>query len=230
MHLGTNRPFLGVDFERGDDESFEGFAFPELAARLVRTIRAVQPHGPYHMGGWCISGLLAYEAAAQLIEAGEVVKLVVVIDSANPTHFRTISKYTLMASKVVCHLKRLLHTEIGEAFVYAQQRMKGFFTQLTERQSFEEDPLEPVLNSAAHAYDPKPIQTRVLVVQPVDRPEALDLRTSWADLRQYGNLEVSDIPGTHASMFDEPHVASLARCIAKRLSDNVVEMKRAIAG
>jgi amino acid adenylation domain-containing protein len=230
MHLGTNRPFLGVDFERADDETFEGFTFPELAARLVRTIRAAQPHGPYHMGGWCISGLLAYEAAAQLIEAGEVVKLVVVIDSANPTHFRTIPKYTLMASKLVCHLKRLLHTEIGEAFVYAQQRMKGFLTQLTERQSFEEDPLEPLLDRAAHAYDPKPIQARVLVVQPVDRPEALDLRTSWADLRKYGNLEVSDIPGTHATMFEEPHVAALARCIGKRLADNVVEMKRAIAG
>jgi len=70
----------------------------------------------------------------------------------------------------------------------------------------------------------------VLVVQPVDPPEALDLRTSWADLRSHGNVEVSDIPGTHASMFEEPHVAALARCIGKRLADNVVEMKRAIAG
>ena len=69
------------------------------------------------------------------------------------------------------------------------------------------------MNNAAIAYDPKPIQARVLVVQPVDRPEPLDLRTSWADLRKYGNLEVSDIPGAHASMFEDPHVAALARCI-----------------
>ena len=230
MHLGTNRPFLGVDFERGDNEDFSGFTFPELAARLVHTIRAVQPHGPYHLGGWCISGLLAYEAAAQLIEAGEAVKLVAVIDSANPTYFRTIPKYTLMASKAVCHLKRLLHMEIGDVFVHARQRMKGLFAQLFDRQPVEADPLETILNNAAIAYDPKPIQARVLVVQPVDHPEALDLRTSWANLRKYGNLEVGDIPGTHASMFEEPHVASLARCIGKRLSDNVVEMKRAIAG
>jgi amino acid adenylation domain-containing protein len=230
MHLGTNRPFLGVDFERGEDEDFVGFTFPELAERLVRTIRAVQPHGPYHLGGWCISGLLAYEAAAQLIDAGEVVKLVAVIDSANPTYFRTIPKYTLMASKAVCHLKRILHTEIGEALVYGKQRMKGLFSQLADRQPVEADPLETVLNNAAIAYDPKPIQARVLVVQPVDHPEALDLRTSWAELRKFGNLEVSDIPGTHASMFEQPHVAALAWCIAKRLADNVVEMKRAIAG
>jgi thioesterase domain-containing protein len=70
----------------------------------------------------------------------------------------------------------------------------------------------------------------VLVVQSVDHPEALDLRTSWADLRSHGNVGVSDIPGTHASMFEEAHVAALARCIGKRLADNVVEMKRAIAG
>ncbi len=230
MHLGTNRPFLGVDFERGDDEDFSGFTFPELAERLVRTIRAVQPHGPYHLGGWCISGLLAYEAAAQLVDAGEVVKLVVVIDSANPTHFRTIPKYSLLASKAVCHLKRLLHTKIGEVLPYAIQRTKGFFTQMFDAQMEEPDPLATILYDAAVSYDPKPIQARVLVVQPMDHPDALDLRTSWADLRKHGNLEVSDIAGTHAPMFEEPHVAAWAKCINKRLSDNVVEMKRAIAG
>jgi thioesterase domain-containing protein len=108
--------------------------------------------------------------------------------------------------------------------------VKGFFTQALDRQRAEADPLEIVLYNAAIAYDPKPLQARVLVVQPVDRPEALDLRTSWAHLRKHGNVEVSDIPGTHASMFEEPHVAALARCIGKRLADNVVEMKRAIAG
>jgi amino acid adenylation domain-containing protein len=230
MHLGTNRPFLGVDFERADDETFEGFTFAGLAARLVRTIRAVQPHGPYHLGGWCISGLLSYEVAAQLTDAGETVKLVVVVDSANPTYFRTIPKYKLIASKAMCHLTRLLRTEIGDVFRYATQRMKGFFTLALDGQRAEADPLEIVLNNAAIAYDPKPIPARVLVVQPVDRPEALDLRTSWAALRKHGNVEVSDISGTHASMFEEPHVAALARCIGKRLADNVVEMKRAIAG
>src|ERR1035437_5237589 len=134
-----------------------------------------------------------------------------------------------MASKAVCHLTRLLHMESGDVFVHARQRMKGLFAQLFDRQPVEADPLETILNNAAIAYDPKPIQARVLVVQPVDHPEALDLRTSWANLRKYGNLEVGDIPGTHASMFEEPHVASLARCIGKRFSDNVVEMKRAIA-
>ena len=230
MHLGTSRPFLGVDFERTDDEDFSGFTLAELAARLVRTIRAVQAHGPYHLGGWCVSGLLAYEVAAQLTAAGETVKLVVLVDSANPTYFRTIPKSTLIVSKAVCHLKRLLHTEIGDVFSYTMQRVKGFFTLALDRQKAEADPLEIVLNNAALAYDPKPIPARVLVVQPVDYPEALDLRTSWADLRKRGNVEVSDIPGTHASMFEEPHVVALARCIGKRLADNVVEMKRALAG
>ena len=67
--LGTGRPFLGVGFDPAEDPS--GRTLPELAATLVETIRASQPHGPYVLGGWCISGLLAYEAAAQLIAAGE---------------------------------------------------------------------------------------------------------------------------------------------------------------
>ena len=94
----------------------------------------------------------------------------VVIDSANPTYFRTIPKYKLIASKAVCHLKRLLRTQIGDVFSYAGQRVRGFFAQALDRQRAEADPLENVLYNAAIAYDPKPIQARVLVVQPVDHP------------------------------------------------------------
>jgi amino acid adenylation domain-containing protein len=227
--LGTNRPFLGVDFDRDEDEDFTNCSLSVFAARLVRTIRATQPHGPYHLGGWCTSGLLAYEAASLLVQEGEKVELVVVLDCVNPTHYRTIPKYQMLASKFACHVKRLLHTRISEAIVYAGQRTKGFLTHLFERPDYA-SPFDTALLAAAAVYDPGPISARVLVLQPVDRPEALDLRASWAELMKPGNLEVRDIPGDHLSMFAEPNVAALAKCINKRLLDNVVEMKRAIAG
>lgn len=229
-NLGTNRPFLGVDFEPREGEDFSRFTLEEFAARLVQTIRTVQPHGPYHLGGWCVSGLLAYEAAAQLTGAGEIVKLAVVLDAANPTYERTIPKVRLLASKAACHLRRLLRADSGDMFAQARQRSKGFLAQLFERRADRATPLEIALEAAAIAYDPQPIPARVLVAQPVDRPGALDLRTSWADLRKRGNVEVRDIPGDHLSMFEGPNAAALARCINRRLADNVVEMKRAVAG
>lgn len=47
-------------------------------------IRSRQPHGPYHLGGWSAGGILAYALAAQLLEAGEVVASLTLIDSPPP--------------------------------------------------------------------------------------------------------------------------------------------------
>lgn len=47
-------------------------------------IRSRQPHGPYHLGGWSAGGILAYALAAQLLEAGEAVASLTLIDSPPP--------------------------------------------------------------------------------------------------------------------------------------------------
>jgi hypothetical protein len=49
----------------------------------LHDIRSVRPHGPYVLGGMCIGGLMAYEIARQLREAGEDVPLVVMYDAPN---------------------------------------------------------------------------------------------------------------------------------------------------
>lgn len=47
-------------------------------------IRARQPHGPYHLGGWSAGGILAYALAAKLLAAGEAVASLTLIDSPPP--------------------------------------------------------------------------------------------------------------------------------------------------
>jgi thioesterase domain-containing protein len=226
-NLGTQRPFLGVGLEQGENEDLAGCTFSEIAARLRCKIRAQQPHGPYHLGGWCISGLLAYEIASQLIDEGEKVGLVSMVDAVNPAHYFKIPKYRLLASKAAYHMKRLLRTEIGDAFSYAWQRTQGLAKQLFVGRVEPGSPFIAALNAAAIAYRPKPIPARVLAVQSVDRPEIWDLRESWSDYIQLGNLDVRDVPGDHLTMFEEPNVRNLARCITKSLRNNVVEIRRA---
>jgi amino acid adenylation domain-containing protein len=223
--LGTGRPFLGVAFDPAEDLS--GRTLPELAATLVETIRAAQPQGPYVLGGWCISGLLAYEAAAQLIAAGERVSLVVMLDSLNPTHFRQIPQYRLTASKAVFHLKRLLNKAPGDLFSYGKKHTKGFVTQMRDRSLDGEG---SAMESAALAYDPPPISAPVLHIEPAERPSVRDLRASWAKFLAAGNLEIRDVPGDHISSLMEPHVGAIAKAINRKLQDNVVEMRTAAVG
>jgi len=55
-----------------------------LAAEYLRQIRALQSSGPYHLAGHSSGGLVVYEMACQLVQQGETVALLALLD-CNPT-------------------------------------------------------------------------------------------------------------------------------------------------
>jgi acyl carrier protein len=80
----------------GDDQPFyalEPYVFSEqdpvptleeIAAAHLDAIRAVQPQGPYRLGGFCNGGLLAYEMARQLEQRGEAVEFLGLVNPSDP--------------------------------------------------------------------------------------------------------------------------------------------------
>ncbi|EGD94040.1 polyketide synthase [Trichophyton tonsurans CBS 112818] len=56
----------------------------DLIDSYIDEVRRRQPTGPYYFGGWSAGGILAYRAAQKLIEAGEKVLDLVLIDSPVP--------------------------------------------------------------------------------------------------------------------------------------------------
>ncbi|KAI0475196.1 hypothetical protein GGR56DRAFT_694769 [Xylariaceae sp. FL0804] len=62
----------------------------ELAATYVGEIKRRQPQGPYQLGGYSIGGVLAYEAARQLLEDGAEVERLFLLDTACPTRPTTL--------------------------------------------------------------------------------------------------------------------------------------------
>jgi amino acid adenylation domain-containing protein len=52
-----------------------------MAGLYVRALQAVQPHGPYMLGGWSLGGVVAFEVARQLEDAGERIDSLVLLDS-----------------------------------------------------------------------------------------------------------------------------------------------------
>ena len=55
----------------------------EMAACHVDRIRAVQPHGPYLLGGMCAGGVIAFEIGRQLQDQGDHVEMIALIDAAD---------------------------------------------------------------------------------------------------------------------------------------------------
>jgi thioesterase domain-containing protein len=58
----------------------------DLARDYVEVIRRQDPVGPYRLLGFSFAGLVAYEAALQLVASGAEVPLVVLIDSTLPEY------------------------------------------------------------------------------------------------------------------------------------------------
>jgi thioesterase domain-containing protein len=78
--LGPEQPFYALP--PVDVNAVEGLlSIEEMAAMHVAAIRAERPHGPYVLGGFCLGGLIAYEAAQQLEKAGERVERLLIIDA-----------------------------------------------------------------------------------------------------------------------------------------------------
>src|SRR5215469_15260085 len=77
--LGADQPLYVID-----PYKLDGLPVPPtieaMAAAYIQAIRAVQPEGPYLLGGFCAGGLLAYEIAQQLRADGQEVDLLVLID------------------------------------------------------------------------------------------------------------------------------------------------------
>ncbi|MDX2021255.1 MAG: SDR family NAD(P)-dependent oxidoreductase [Deltaproteobacteria bacterium] len=55
----------------------------DMAAAKVQRVRSVQPHGPYLLAGLCAGGIIAFEMARQLEDAGEETHFVGIIDAAD---------------------------------------------------------------------------------------------------------------------------------------------------
>ncbi|KAB8262554.1 hypothetical protein BDV32DRAFT_147475 [Aspergillus pseudonomiae] len=56
----------------------------DLTPVYVAEIRRRQPRGPYNLGGWSAGGIVAYEVAQYLVDQGEKVERLLLIDSPNP--------------------------------------------------------------------------------------------------------------------------------------------------
>lgn len=60
-----------------------------VADEVEAAIRAVQPRGPYRLGGASFAGVVAYEVARRLQAAGELVEVVIPFDSCLPDALRS---------------------------------------------------------------------------------------------------------------------------------------------
>jgi thioesterase domain-containing protein len=86
--LGPQQPLHVLDmyvFDEGEERTHE-LTLMDVAARMLRDIRQVQPHGPYQLAGYSLGGNIVLEIAQQMHAAGEQVALLALLDCDGPAY------------------------------------------------------------------------------------------------------------------------------------------------
>lgn len=78
----------GIQAEPLDPETLE-VSLESLASDYIRKMRAVQPDGPWFIGGWSFGAIAAYEMSRQLLASGQEVSLLTAIDAEPPNRHRS---------------------------------------------------------------------------------------------------------------------------------------------
>ena len=127
--LGPEQPVFAIH-PLGLDHRAVPVTIEAMAAEHLAQIRAIQPHGPYFIGGYCNGGLTAYEVARALAVAGERVEPVVLIAAAADTRLarfrplldRVAGRLGLHENEAADYFGRLRY--LGDRFAASGSRAK----------------------------------------------------------------------------------------------------------
>jgi thioesterase domain-containing protein len=80
LYLGTDQPLYVLQNQGLENRGLPDFSMKGAARRAIRSIRSVQPTGPYLLAGHSWGGILAFEIARQLTAAGDRVAFLGLLD------------------------------------------------------------------------------------------------------------------------------------------------------
>jgi len=224
--LPPDQPVYGLQAMGVDGGDAPLTSLEAMAARYIGDIRRFQPHGPYHLGGYSLGGVLAAEMARQLHADGQSVGLLALFDAYAPVAYQQnlIDKPRLQ--RLAGHLqlfktgtpKSVLQT-LGEKAREVVQGKKADWqkaaAELAGAVAPERlDALRDVIlaNEAAFfRYETPcyPARATLFRAAEVSVFEERDPVLWWGD-KFAGGIEVHDVPGVHLSIMNEPQVPALA--------------------
>ncbi|GAB96203.1 acyl-coenzyme A synthetase/AMP-(fatty) acid ligase/thioesterase domain-containing protein [Kineosphaera limosa] len=194
--LGKDRPAYALQ-----SPVIEGRGWPErsvrqMAADNIERLRQVQPQGPYHLAGHSFGGILAFEMAHQLRDAGHEVALLALLDSFPPD-------------------PELHPAPEGSALLRARRRLMLHYTTLRSTPGgsgngrlFEQS------KALAKRYRGRPYPGKSIVFL-AQSPEK-EQRDNW-DRYLCGQWERIEVTGDHYTMIRPPWVYEVADVLAREL-------------
>ena len=236
--IGLDQPFYGLQ-PFGMDGKPPHTSIEAMAAFYIKALRQLQPQGPYYLGGWSFGGLVAFEMAQQLRQAGHKVALLAVLDTLAPipsnkpsfwkgfkflltTAARSVWAFLLDYVSLLATTNRA--NPIGQPkllkpwqALLERAAIASLLPQEAQARVLDELTIRPMLqvfyanSQAVHRYVPQPYPDRITLFRTaVSSATAIDQTLGWQQLTE-SEVTVYQMPGNHFTMLRKPQVERLAR-------------------
>ena len=225
--LPVDQSIYGLCPPPGDTPAFR--TVEELAAMYLQEVHKIQKHGPYQLLGWSFGGLVAYEMATLLVDRGEEVGLIALIDMHQPAFLRKVAKTAdfriqYLESRAKKYINNLFKGRIDYIWSDASQYAKS----LVHRHAWNavqrlcrmfNRPVPNIvrrdwimINAILQSYTPKEFRGRLVLFRSEDRQQEFnDIPSLGWDEVAKGGVDVHIVPGDHVAMMQMPNVLILAK-------------------
>ena len=237
-HLAKDYPVYGLQSLGLDGQQQPLTSVEEMASHYIQAIQQIQPQGPYHLIGWSIGGVIAYEMAQQLQARNEPVALLTLIDSYVPTLIRKPSEIDqaiivnqlaqdfggVYGQELDISLETLRKLEPSEQVLhlFEQGKKQGIFPSDLEIQQMRS--LWEVFKAniaANYYYQPQAYPGSVLLLNASKTSQAVieDPTHGWGSL-VLGDIQTHTITGDHYTIMKAPQVEGITAQLNNYLLNN----------
>ncbi|VFM95638.1 MAG: Acyl transferase domain-containing protein [Candidatus Kentron sp. G] len=230
--ISAQRPVYGLQALGLAGEAEPLAQVPAMATRYIEAMRAIQPEGPYLLGGFSFGGLVAFEIAQQLQTAGQKIDFLFMIDTmVTAQESFNLKDETTALIFLIEHLFKLdkvktseeelkglsLDEQIGR--LLAEQQSKANELNLSVAQIKHMVRVIEANKKAMLDYVVRPYSGRLVFFRPKEvwKPELSNHSEQfWLDFAD-GGIEINTAPGNHLTMNDQPNVQVILQRLEEEL-------------
>jgi acetoacetyl-CoA synthetase len=226
LDLSTDRAIYGLQARGLDPAQPPDTRVEQMVPPYVESIRAVQPDGPYALGGHSLGGLVAFEMARRLVADGEEVEWLGLIDSDLHHSCLTLPERLRWLAWKSGDLMRAARADPrGRLPRYARKVVLRVVPRAPIALPERESTLPPLMRrlenagwEAFDAYRPSPYPGAATFFRTESpREDRGDPMPVWGRVVD-GGLTVENVPGSHADVVAEPNVRALAERVSAHLA------------
>lgn len=192
LYLNAERPFFG----------FEPYVYNDvrvIADDFIRAIKKEQPKGPYLIGGFCENYPIVFETAYRLIEQGEEVPVLVLIESHAPYSALSLKSPRFIVRKIKFYYQNMKGLSTAKKLKYVLKELRYMSTIVYSK-------FKRKKKQQLKTYPGNLVLIRSSIIPP---SYSDDPKMGWQPYVG-GNIETITIEGDHFGILEEPGVIETA--------------------